>query len=140
MSSEVDLRTYLSTAGISGLSTSNCFIGPQRKPGNGVPAKSVWILEMSSGMPYEYMNGASEPYRFTTCQVRIRSDRNGYIAGKELADAVWVACQKVSSASVSSASRAYVRVFCEQSSPLYWGVQDDETEMFSMHVRMEHQG
>lgn len=137
MSVEADVRTYLLAA--SGYSP--IYLGGVRKAGNGVPHNAIFVRETPGYMPNEFMDGGvSKTYRFSEVQIRVRSDKNGYLTGKAIADDVWIKMQKVSSASISTGSTSYVRVFNLQSSPLYLGEEDDETSGWTLNIRCEHGG
>lgn len=139
MSLETDLRTYLLTTGVSGLSTNNVFVGPTRKslPGTAPGVRCVSILETAGYQPHEWLDGGvSNTRRISEAQVRVRGLPNDYLNTKTLADSVWLKFQKVSSASITG--RTYIRVFNLHSAPLYAGVDDLERDEFFINVRAEN--
>lgn len=138
MSAEIDTRLFIaSTASLSGVNTTNCFVGPIRKPSGLVPGKAVFVKEYSSNGPSPYMDASRKTYRTFDLQIMVRGDVNQYSSTRQIADDIWHKMDRASAASLSTASTSYVRVTCAQSAPIYVGQDDQERDMFSVNVRLE---
>jgi hypothetical protein len=136
MSAEIDVRSFLVTsASISGVTSGNCFVGPVRKAGGGVPGKAVFVKEYSIAAPSPYMDNSRKTYRTFDVQVMVRGDVNQYSATRQIADNIWHRMDRVSG--VSTASTTYVRSTCSQSAPVYLGQDDQERDLFSVNLRLE---
>lgn len=130
------------SAGVSGVSSNNVFVGPVRKASASpaVPVRSVFILETTGYQPHEYLGGGQNTYKFSEVQIRIRGNPNDYLNTRTLANAVWLKCQRVSVSSLgSTTSAAYVRIVNLQSGPMYLGVDELERDEFTINVRCENQ-
>lgn len=140
MSVEIDVRTYLTGAGFaqSGCSTSFTFVGPMRPGKSPFPIEAVVIQEYGGPQPNAFLDRRGQTYRKTDVQVRLRGPSGSYLRIKSRADAVWNALNRVSSGSISSATRTYVRIEPLQSGPLFIGEDDQECPEFTVNVRLEH--
>ncbi len=137
MSAEIDVRTFLVTsASLSGISASNCFVGPMRKAGGAIPGKAVFVKEYSVVAPSPYMDNSRKTYRTFDVQVLVRGDVNQYSATRQTADNIWHRMDRASSG-ISTASTTYVRTTCSQSAPVYLGQDDQERDLFSVNLRLE---
>lgn len=137
MSVETDVRSFLLTQGISGVTSNMIFVGAARKPGQGVPHVAIFVQEQGGLMPNEYMNGQKKTYRRSDFQLRVRGAVGGYQNVKAMADSCWLAMQK---APLTSASFSYVRCYNLQSSPIYVGQDDTEHDEFVVNGRVEYGG
>lgn len=139
MSVELDVRNFLSGPGSaeSTCSTSFTFVGPMRKSGPRFPVQAVTIQEYGGLMPHGFQDGREQTYRRNDVQVRVRSAPNGYVAGKALADAIWMTMNRPSLASISTASTEYIRIQPNQSGPVFMGENDTEQPEWSINVRLE---
>mgnify|MGYP001560790033 CR=1 FL=1 len=146
MTTEADVRVYLMTAGVSGFSSNNIFVGPPRKATGlssaSLSARSMFIMETGgAGEPHEFLDGSSNTYRTAEVQIRIRGLVNDYLNTRVAAEAVWVKMQKVSTSSMgSTTSQAYCRIVNITSAPMYLGVDDLERDEFVVNTRLEHGG
>jgi hypothetical protein len=140
MSVELDVRNYLTGPAFSrsGCSTSFTFVGPMRPGKTPFPLEAVVIQEYGGPQPHGFMDNRGQTYRKTDVQVRVRGTIGSYLATKTRADAIWSAMNRVSSGSISTASRQYVRIEPLQSGPNFIGEDDQECPEFTINVRLEH--
>lgn len=140
MSVEIDVRTFLTgtAASQSGCSTSFTFVGPMRPAKGGFPIEAVVIQEYGGPQPYGFLDGRTQTYRQVDVQIRVRGAVGGYAVAKGRAERIWNALNRCSGASVSSATRSYVRIEPLTSGPQFIGEDDTECPEFTLNVRLGH--
>ncbi len=140
MSVELDVRNYL-LGSVASCTASNTFVGPWRKTN---PSGGLVVAVQSYGgeRPYGFLDGRkNKPYRPGRLQIKVTSPVNGYLVGKSMADKLWLAMDRVSPASLGSAtSNYYVRVMPLQAEPIHIGQNDTEQDQFSINVELSHGG
>jgi hypothetical protein len=140
MSVELDVRNYLTGPAFSrsGCSSSFTFVGPMRPGKAPFPIEAVVVQEYGGPQPNGFLDTRGQTYHKVDVQVRMRGPIGSYLRIKERADAVWAALNRVSTGSISTGSRAYVRIEPLQSGPLFIGEDDQECPEFTVNVRLEH--
>jgi hypothetical protein len=140
VSVELDVRSYLTgpAAAASGVSTSFTFVGPMRPGKAPFPIEAVVIQEYGGPQPHAYLDRRGQTNRKVDVQIRIRGPNGSYLRMKSRADALWNAMNRVSSGSISTATRSYIRIEPLQSGPIFIGEDDQECPEFTINVRLEH--
>jgi len=122
-----DMAALLASGGL-GLSVGgNLFLGPNLEDDDAtVPDVACFVLQTGGEPPQGYLGGR-KTYRTVTCQVRVRSAREGFREGQALALAALDALHLADAA-------PYVLVEVDEGSPNYVGTDGSDRHWWTFTV------
>lgn len=113
--------------------SANLFVGPERPPRDGVPAKAVFVLAYGGAPPEPYFGTTPSNHMKGRVQALVRSAEEGvedaFGTGQTLARAVHDACRLPT---VSG----YIRIQTVDSHPVYLGRGPDSLHRWAVNVEL----
>ena len=130
MPTPLDIATGVASSVGSLTLGTNCFAGPIRDAGEGIPNTAVFVVG-TGGFPVEaYLDGGSKGgLEKPTVQILVRSDRNDFSGGVTLADSVLAAIDM-------TPPTGYVEARTTTSDPIYIGTDDTGHHEWSINVTL----
>jgi len=126
---ELDLMTHVAS-GIGSLTLgTNAFAGPLRSAADGAPHLCVGCVLTGGPVPTELMDGGSSHLHEPSLAITVRSAPDTYQTARDLAESIWEAVH-------NGAVTGYQWVRCQQSTPLYAGVDNNRSHYFTINVTM----
>ena len=130
MPTPLDVATKIAS-GVGSLTLgTNCFAGPIRDVGSGIPDTSVFVVG-TGGFPVEAFidGGSGTGLEKPAVRVLVRSDRNDFSGGVTLADSVLAAIDM-------NPPTGYVEARTTTSDPIYIGTDDTGHHEWSINVEL----
>ena len=124
-----DVKAHIDAANL-GVTTFIGFVRPAQPPM--IPHKAVFVLESGGLPPQPFMDGSTTAWRRPRVNIRVRGEPNDYATGRDLANSIWSRFQQS-----TSVTGSWVRVTCDQSLPMFLGLDAFSCPEWSVNVTLE---
>lgn len=129
---DTDLATWIAADATLGLTLgTNLFTGPTRSQGDGIPKVAAFVLAYGGNPTLPFLDGSAEEWCVSTVQVTLRSSKDDFAGGLDLARAVRNRVHRH-----PPAGYAEVRVVTPE--PLYLGQDESGAHLHALNVEMTH--